>query len=157
MLFRNYCVDCCCRIGTMLHLYSYADTTSSIGSDVSDIHSSEWCATEDSASSWSFSADDSQSTATFESSSVSDGDFMSSATSDSDDGRSEAPSVGGMDFTREGSSESDDDAEFPSESDVHCDMYDEESNGMPIPMMVKDWIVENAASLYALLSALCIC
>ena len=119
--------------------YSCADTASSIGSEVSDIHSFERCDTEDSASSWSLSDDDSQSTTTFQSASVSDEDFMSGVTSESDDGHSETPSVAGMDHDDEGSSDLDDGARYSRESDVPSDKYDEESNGMCSRTMVNCW------------------
>ena len=130
--------------------FFYVDTASSIGSDVSDMYSSESRDTEDYASFSTSSADDSQSTGTFETSSVSEEDFMSVGTSQSDDGRSETPSVSRMDFACEGSSDSAEGAEFSRESGVPSDMYDEESGGMYGRAMMNHWILIKLASFYAL-------
>ena len=70
---------------------------------------------------------------------------MSGVSSESDDGRSEAASVGGVDFSREESSDSEYVAEGSRESDVPSDMYDEESGGMRYGIMVNDTTAENVS------------
>ena len=82
---------------------------------------------------------------------------MSVGTSESDDGRSETPSVGRMDFSCEDSSDSEDGAEFSRDSDVPSDMYDEESGGMSGRAMVNHCTLIELATFYALSSVLCTC